>query len=47
MFYHPKRKHASNGMLSPAAFERRQMTKRDSVQETRGCSLYNTALGQQ
>jgi putative transposase len=34
----PKRKHASNGMLSPVGFERRQMTKRDGVQGTRGCS---------
>ena len=38
MFCHPKRKHASNGMLSPVGFERRQMTKRDGVQGTRGCS---------
>ena len=31
MSYNPKRKHARNGMLSPAQFERRQMMKRDGV----------------
>ncbi len=31
MFYDPKRKHARNGMLSPAAFERQQMMRREGV----------------
>lgn len=31
MFYNPKRKHARNGMLSPADFERRQMMRRKGV----------------
>ncbi len=31
MFYNPKRKHAHNGMLSPAEFERRQKTTTKSV----------------
>ncbi|WEF25933.1 IS3 family transposase [Paracoccus sp. S3-43] len=31
MFYNPKRKHARNGMLSPAEFERRQMMRREGV----------------
>ena len=31
MFYNPKRKHARNGMLSPADFERRQMRRREAV----------------
>jgi putative transposase len=30
MFDNPKRKHARNGMLSPAAFERQQQRKRQS-----------------
>ncbi|WP_157115674.1 IS3 family transposase [Ketogulonicigenium robustum] len=31
MFYNPKRKHARNGMLSPADFERQQMMRREGV----------------
>ncbi|MCT2539968.1 IS3 family transposase [Sedimentimonas flavescens] len=31
MFYNPKRKHARNGMLSPAEFERQQMMRREGV----------------
>lgn len=31
MFYNPKRKHARNGTLSPAEFERQQMMKREGV----------------
>jgi putative transposase len=31
MFYNPKRKHARNGMLSSAEFERRQITRREGV----------------
>lgn len=31
MLYNPKRKHARNGMLSPADFERRQMMRRKGV----------------
>lgn len=31
MFYNPKRKHARNGMLSPADFERQQKTTTESV----------------
>ena len=31
MFYNPKRKHARNGMLSPAEFERRQMMRHEGV----------------
>lgn len=31
MFYNPKRKHARNGMLSPADFERQQKTMTESV----------------
>lgn len=31
MFDNPKRKHARNEMLSPAAFERRQMMRREGV----------------
>lgn len=31
MFYNPKRRHARNGMLSPAEFERRQMMRREGV----------------
>ena len=31
MFYNPKRKHARNGMLSPAEFERQQMMTREGV----------------
>ena len=31
MFYNPKRKHARNGILSPAEFERQQMMKREGV----------------
>lgn len=35
MFHNPKRKHTRKGMLSPAEFERRPMTRREGVQETR------------
>ncbi|WJS86449.1 IS3 family transposase [Paracoccus sp. TOH] len=31
MFYNPKRKHARNGMLSPAEFERREVMRREGV----------------
>jgi putative transposase len=31
MFYNPKRKHARNGMLSPVAFERQQISKTEGV----------------
>jgi putative transposase len=31
MFYNPKRKHARNGMLSPADFERQQQRKLEGV----------------
>src|SRR5690606_4607452 len=31
MFYNPKRKHARNGMLSPAEFERQQKMKNEGV----------------
>lgn len=31
MFYNPKPKHAKNGMLSPAEFERRQMMRREGA----------------
>ncbi|WP_411958308.1 IS3 family transposase [Paracoccus homiensis] len=31
MFYNPKRKHARNGMLSPAEFERQQKMRREGV----------------
>ncbi|MBZ0214983.1 MAG: hypothetical protein K8F25_00380 [Fimbriimonadaceae bacterium] len=31
MFYNPKRKHANNGMLSPAEFERQQKLKPQGV----------------
>ena len=31
MFYNLKRKHARNGMLSPAEFERQQMMTREGV----------------
>ena len=31
MFYNPKRKHARNGMLSPADFEEQQKTKNEGV----------------
>ena len=31
MFYNPRRKHARNGMLSPAAFERQQQRKLQGV----------------
>ena len=31
MLYNPKRKHARNGMLSPADFERRQMRRREAA----------------
>lgn len=31
MFYNPKRKHARNGMLSPAEFERHQKMRRKGV----------------
>ncbi len=31
MFYNPKRKHARNGMLSPAEFERQQKMRRERV----------------
>ena len=31
MFSNPKRKHARNGMLSPADFERRQMRRREAA----------------
>lgn len=31
MFYNPKRKHARNGMLSLAEFERQQMMRRERV----------------
>lgn len=31
IFCNPKRKHARNGMLSPAGFERQHMTKREGV----------------
>jgi putative transposase len=31
MFYNPKRKHARNGMLSPAGFERQQQRKLQGV----------------
>jgi hypothetical protein len=30
-FCNPKRKHARNGRLSPAEFERRQMTRREGL----------------
>ena len=36
IFYNPKRKHARNGMLSPAKFEWRRMMRREGVYETRG-----------
>ncbi len=38
MFYNPKRKHARNGMLSPAEFERQQKMRREGVHETWGYS---------
>ena len=31
MFYNLKRKHASNGMLSPVEFERQQRTRHEGV----------------
>jgi len=31
MFYNPKRKHARNGMLSPAEFERQPRMKQEGV----------------
>ena len=31
MFHNPTRSHARTGMLSPAAFERQQMTRREGV----------------
>jgi len=31
MLYNPKRKHARNGMLPPAEFERRQLMKREGI----------------
>ncbi len=31
MFYNPKRKHARNGMLSPAEFKRRQRMRREGA----------------
>ena len=34
--YNSKRKHAGNGMPSPAEFERMQMKRRECVQETLG-----------
>ena len=37
-FFNPKRKHATNGMLSPIEFERQQKLKIQGVQETRGYS---------
>jgi putative transposase len=39
MFYNPKRKHARNGMLSPADFEKQQQRKLQGVYETRGYSI--------
>jgi len=39
MFYNPKRKHANNGLLSPADFEMQQKLKPLGVQEMRGYSL--------
>ena len=44
MFYNPKRKHARNGMLSPAEFKRQQMVRQQGVQETRGYSAKVKAL---
>lgn len=44
-FYNPKRKHARNGMLSHAEFERQQKIPK-RVYETRGSSVscYRTSI---
>ena len=44
-FYQPKRKHATNGMLSPVEFKRPQRIKTESVQKTRGCSDHDGTCG--
>jgi transposase InsO family protein len=31
MFYNPKRKHTTNGMLSPIEYERQQSTRTEGV----------------
>ena len=38
MLYNSRRKHARNGVLSPADFERQQQQKLQGVKETRGYS---------
>ena len=39
MFYNPKRKHTTNGMLSPVDFERQQIVNQQGVLKTRGNSV--------
>jgi hypothetical protein len=38
-FYTPQRKHVSNAMLSPIAYEQHQTLKLQGVKETRGYSF--------